>query len=63
MAPLAATLDLVTRFSPFGKTPAVNLAQNLPPDPEAAGKLLLLGCEDVRNVLFTVFSDSKSSRQ
>ena len=41
---------------PVGNTPAVCLTQNLPPDTDA--KLLLLGCGDVRNALFTVYAGS-----
>lgn len=41
-------------FYAAGNTPAVCLTQNLPPEKDAA--LLLLGCGDIRNVLFTVYS-------
>ncbi|KAF1944977.1 hypothetical protein EJ02DRAFT_509908 [Clathrospora elynae] len=41
-------------FYPAGNTPAVCLTQSLPPDQDAA--LLLLGCGDVRNILFTIYS-------
>ncbi|KAK0726535.1 hypothetical protein B0T21DRAFT_413862 [Apiosordaria backusii] len=46
---------LHTGFYPFGNTPAVCLTQNLPP--EAPAKILILGCGDLRNVLFTNHSD------
>lgn len=56
--PTAASADLWSLFYPFGNTPAVNLAEKLPP--ETDGRLLFLGCGDVRNVLFTIFSNSNS---
>ncbi|KAF2124344.1 hypothetical protein P153DRAFT_400973 [Dothidotthia symphoricarpi CBS 119687] len=40
-------------FYPAGNTPAVCLTQSLPPEQDAA--LLLLGCGDIRNILFTVY--------
>lgn len=58
MAPMAATLDLFTRFAPFGYTPAVNLVQDLPPETEA--RILQLGCGDPKTVLFTAHLDSHS---
>ncbi|KAK0617770.1 hypothetical protein B0T17DRAFT_495888 [Bombardia bombarda] len=50
---------LLTHFYPVGNTPAVCLTQALPPEETAA--ILLLGCGDVRHVLFTAHSDSSSS--
>lgn len=41
-------------FYAAGNTPAVCLTQSLPPEQDAA--LLLLGCGDIRNILFTVYS-------
>jgi hypothetical protein len=41
-------------FYPVGNTPAVCLTQALPPDQDAA--LLLLGCGDIRSILFTAYS-------
>ncbi|KAF2469196.1 uncharacterized protein BDR25DRAFT_230166 [Lindgomyces ingoldianus] len=41
-------------FYPIGNTPAVCLTQSLPPDQDAS--LLLLGCGDIRNLLFTVYA-------
>ncbi|KAI4908457.1 uncharacterized protein J4E92_010856 [Alternaria infectoria] len=41
-------------FYPVGNTPAVCLTQALPPEQNAA--LLLLGCGDIRNILFTTYS-------
>ncbi|KAK4169848.1 hypothetical protein QBC43DRAFT_38684 [Cladorrhinum sp. PSN259] len=43
-------------FYPFGNTTAVLLTQNLAPDHQQAD-ILLLGCGDVRNILFSVHSD------
>jgi hypothetical protein len=36
-----------------GNTPAVCLTQDLPPEEDA--DVLLLGCGDIRNVLFTAY--------
>jgi hypothetical protein len=47
-------------FYPAGNTPAVCLSQSLPPEQDAA--LLLLGCGDVRNILFTVYSGGGAGR-
>ncbi|KAF1937809.1 hypothetical protein EJ02DRAFT_505767 [Clathrospora elynae] len=49
-------------FYPVGNTPAVCLTQSLPPELDA--DLLLLGCGDFRNILFTVYGGAQqSSRQ
>ncbi|KAF2265489.1 hypothetical protein CC78DRAFT_579231 [Lojkania enalia] len=50
------TAHIVPRsyFYPAGNTPAVCLTQSLPPDQDAA--LLLLGCGDIRNLLFTAYA-------
>ncbi|KAF3942450.1 hypothetical protein ABW19_dt0209667 [Dactylella cylindrospora] len=45
-------------FYPIGNSPAVNLVSNLPPEVDA--DILLLGCGDVRNILFTLFTESPS---
>lgn len=45
-------------FYPIGNTPAVYLTQDLPPGQLA--DVLLLGCGDVRNVLYTVYADLPS---
>jgi hypothetical protein len=42
---------------PLGNTPAVCLTQDLPPEQKA--RILLLGCEDARHVLFTTYGDTK----
>lgn len=40
---------------PLGNTPASSLTQDLPWEEDV--KLLLLGCGDMRNVLYTVYSE------
>lgn len=52
-------VDIVTFFYPIGNTPAVQLTRDLPPEQPA--DILLLGCGDVRNILFTVHTDHDSS--
>lgn len=47
--------NLVQFFYPIGNTPAVSLTQDLPPKKKA--DLLLLGCGDVRHILFTVHTE------
>ncbi|CAH0395195.1 unnamed protein product [Bemisia tabaci] len=42
---------------PLGNVPPVCLTQDLPP--EADAHILLLGCGDARNILFTCFADNK----
>jgi len=42
-------------WRPFASQPPVSLTQNLAPEIDA--KILLLGCGDARNILFTIFSD------
>ncbi|PKY05703.1 hypothetical protein P168DRAFT_309941 [Aspergillus campestris IBT 28561] len=44
-----------SHFYPVGNTPAVCLTHPLPPEQDA--HLLLLGCGDARNVLFTIYAD------
>ncbi|KAF5333146.1 hypothetical protein D9611_002815 [Ephemerocybe angulata] len=44
-------------FYPIGNTPATSLTEYIPPDVDA--KVLVLGCGDFRNTLYTIFSDSK----
>lgn len=40
-------------FYAVGNTPAVNLTSSVPPDQDA--DILLLGCGDVRNILFSIY--------
>ncbi|KAB5591552.1 MYND finger protein [Ceratobasidium theobromae] len=42
-------------FYPIGNTPAISLTQDL--SPEQSADIVLLGCGDPRNILFTLFSD------
>lgn len=42
-------------FYPIGNTPAVCLTSEMPPEQRA--DILLLGCGDVRNVLYTTYAD------
>lgn len=49
-------VNIVNYFHPLGNTPAVSLTQDLPPENDA--DILLLGCGDARNILFTCFTDS-----
>ncbi|KAH8699392.1 hypothetical protein GQ44DRAFT_744204 [Phaeosphaeriaceae sp. PMI808] len=51
-----AHIETLAYFYPAGNTPAVCYSQTLPPGQDAA--LLLLGCGDVRSVLFTAYSRS-----
>ncbi|TLS27167.1 hypothetical protein PpBr36_04775 [Pyricularia pennisetigena] len=45
-------------FYALGNTPAVNLARNVPPGTDA--DILLLGCGDVRNILYTAYANQNS---
>ena len=54
-----AIVNIITFFYPLGNTPAVCLTQDLPSDQQA--DVLLLGCGDVRNILFTIYSDGAIS--
>jgi hypothetical protein len=49
-------LVLLTFFYPVGNTPPTDLTRNLAP--EYDGDILLLGCGDVRNILFTILTSS-----
>lgn len=42
-------------FYALGNTPAINLAKNLPNGVDAS--LLLLGCGDVRNIIYTAYNE------
>ena len=46
-------------FYPIGNTPAVSLLSHQPPEKECVN-MLLLGCGDERNILYTVFSNQNS---
>ncbi|KAG9231541.1 hypothetical protein BJ875DRAFT_498233 [Amylocarpus encephaloides] len=56
-----SSINTVSVFSAIGNTPAVCLTQDLPY--QHAAHILLLGCGDVRNVLFTTYSDTNPRRQ
>jgi hypothetical protein len=48
--------NTTTFFYRFGNTPATCLRQDLPPEQKA--DILLLGCGDARNILFTTYAGS-----
>lgn len=50
-----AVAAATTYFYAAGNTPAVSLTRSLPQGEDA--DVLLLGCGDVRNVLFTAYSE------
>ncbi|KAI1476066.1 hypothetical protein F4774DRAFT_262332 [Daldinia eschscholtzii] len=49
------TIPYFTQFYPIGNTPAVSLTRGLPQGLDA--DILLLGCGDVRNILYTAYSE------
>ncbi|KAA1466961.1 hypothetical protein DENSPDRAFT_862780 [Dentipellis sp. KUC8613] len=51
----------VCYFYPFGNTSATCLTRDLPPETSAA--VLLLGCGDPRNILFTIFCEPKEAHR
>ncbi|KKZ65717.1 hypothetical protein EMCG_08475 [[Emmonsia] crescens] len=53
-------LDLFSLFHAIGNTPAVCLTQDIPGDEPAS--LLLLGCGDARNILFTSYMNTAPAR-
>ena len=55
LAPVIA--NLVQFFYPVGNTPAVSLTQDLPAREKA--DLLLLGCGDLRHILFTINNEQE----
>jgi len=54
-------VEIVTYFYPVGNTSAVHLTRNLPREEPA--DVLLLGCGDLRNILFTVYIDQDLSQR
>ncbi|KAH6723705.1 hypothetical protein BKA61DRAFT_686406 [Leptodontidium sp. MPI-SDFR-AT-0119] len=58
--PRPTIINLITFYYPIGNTPAVRLTQDLPPEDDA--DILLLGCGDFRNILFTAYADSAPSK-
>lgn len=51
-----SVLSVISPFYAVGNTPAVNLTRCLPQG--VGADILLLGCGDVRNILFTAYSES-----
>jgi hypothetical protein len=47
-------------FYPIGNTPAVSLISHQPPD-KGTAEILLLGCGDIRNILYTVFCNQNGA--
>jgi Domain of unknown function (DUF4470) len=58
------SLPLVYRgkyyFYPIGNTSAICLTRDVAP--EVPANILLLGCGDTRNLLYTIFSENRSSK-
>ncbi|KAI1360802.1 hypothetical protein F5Y08DRAFT_348429 [Xylaria arbuscula] len=50
-----ATINIQSYFYPVGNTPAISLTQSVPPGDPA--DILLLGCGDLRNILFTIHNN------
>ncbi|OLN81247.1 hypothetical protein CCHL11_07336 [Colletotrichum chlorophyti] len=53
-------LQMLRHYYPVGNTPSISLTQALPPGKDA--KILLLGCGDLRNILFTAYNDGPKAR-
>ncbi|KAI1410508.1 hypothetical protein F5Y13DRAFT_202313 [Hypoxylon sp. FL1857] len=53
-----ASCNITSFFYPIGNTPAISLAQDIRPNVPA--DILLLGCGDVRHILFTSHVDSRN---
>lgn len=51
-----AVASAVSQFYALGNTPAVNLTRDLPQGVDA--NILLLGCGDVRNILYTAYANT-----
>ena len=49
-------------FFPFGNIPAGNLLRDFGPAQQDQIRFLLLGCGDVRNLLFTLWSQGPDSK-
>ena len=49
-------VNITNYFYPIGNTPAVSLTQDLPY--RQAAHILLLGCGDARNILYTIHADA-----
>ncbi|KAF2502343.1 hypothetical protein BU16DRAFT_554409 [Lophium mytilinum] len=57
----AAHINLLSFFYPIGNTPAAFLTQSIPP--EQSVDVLLLGCGDVRSILFTAYMNQNNDHQ
>lgn len=53
-------VEIISYFYPVGNTSAVHLTRNLPIEEPA--DVLLLGCGDLRNILFTLYADRDLSQ-
>ncbi|ORY69999.1 MYND finger family protein [Pseudomassariella vexata] len=54
-----SNLNYVTQFYPLGNTPAISLTRDLPQGNRVeADTILLLGCGDVRNILYTAYLEN-----
>ena len=53
-------VTIISFFYPLGNTPAVCLTQDLSREQKA--NVLLLGCGDVRSILFTSYADKEASQ-
>lgn len=56
-----AVLSRATFFYALGNTPASNIARGIPHGVDA--NILLLGCGDVRNILFTIYEGQASPKK
>ncbi|KAI1493812.1 MYND finger [Biscogniauxia mediterranea] len=52
---MPAAVPYISQFYPLGNTPAVSLTRALPQGSDA--DILLLGCGDVRNILYTAYTE------
>ncbi|KAI1640756.1 MYND finger [Biscogniauxia mediterranea] len=52
---IPAVVPYISQFYPLGDTPAVSLTRGLPQGSDA--DILLLGCGDVRNILYTAYTE------
>lgn len=50
---IPSTANWVSQFYALGNTPAISLTRHLPQGADA--RILLLGCGDARNILYTTY--------
>ncbi|KAI1181915.1 hypothetical protein F5B17DRAFT_422942 [Nemania serpens] len=55
---ILAIINIQSFFYPIGNTPTIPLTQSIPSDDPA--DILLLGCSNMRNILFTIHNNSSS---